>query len=102
MRQLLSGIAVAALLATGLPVIAQAADADARTGATMAPDTAGQAGTMKAKHHRQRHDAMMQERRGSSADDTMADQLNRQELQQLGQASSGAATSTGSSTAPRQ
>jgi hypothetical protein len=101
MRQLLSGIAVAALLATGLPVIAQAAD-DARTGATMAPDTAGQTGKMKAKHHRQRHDAMMPQRRGSSADDTMADQLNRQELQQLGQASSGAATGTGSSTAPRQ
>jgi hypothetical protein len=101
MRHFLSGIAVAAFLATGLPVIAQAAD-DAHSGATMAPDTADQTGKMKAKHHRLRHDAVMQERRGSSVDDTMADQLNRQELQQLGQAPADATTSTGSSAAPRQ
>jgi hypothetical protein len=101
MRHLLSGIAVAAFLATGLPVIAQAADS-AGSGPTMAPDTAGQAGKMKAKHHRLRHEARMEERRGNASDDTMADQLNRQELQQLGQASPGAATSTGSSTPPRQ
>jgi hypothetical protein len=101
MRHFLSGIAVAAFLATGLPVIAQAAD-DAHSGATMAPDTADQTGKMKAKHHRQRHDALMQQRRTGSPDDSMADELNRQQLQQLGQASPGAATSTGSSAAPKQ
>jgi hypothetical protein len=101
MRHLLSGIAVAAFLATGLPVVAQAAD-DAHSGATVAPDTTGQTGKMKAKHHRQRHDATMEQRRGGSPDDYMAEELNRQQLQQLGQAPAGPASSTGSSAAPKQ
>jgi hypothetical protein len=97
MRQLLSGIAVAALLAAGLPAIAQAAaDDHTSSGATMAPDSANQAVKAKAKH--KRHGATAAQRHATAREDTMAEQLNQQELQQLGPAP--AATSSGSSAQP--
>jgi hypothetical protein len=100
MRQLLSGVAVAALLATGLPAITQAADDHSSSGATMAPDSTGQAVKAKAKH--KRSEVTAEKRRTGSPDDYMAEELNRQQLQQLGQAPTGPGPSTGSSTSPKQ
>jgi hypothetical protein len=98
MRQLLSGVAVAALLAIGLPAIAQAAaDDHSASAATTAPDSTGQTAKAKAKHVRRE---AAQQRHTSSPEDSMAEQLNQRELQQLG--SSPAATSSGSSAQPQQ
>lgn len=99
MRHLLSGIAVAALLATGLPAVA---NDDAGSGATMAPDTAAPTVKAKPKHFERRGKTMTQQRHTRSPDDSMAEQLNRQELRQLGQGPADAATSTGSSVPPRR
>jgi hypothetical protein len=98
MRQLLGGIALAALLGVTLPAVA---NDNLESGATAAPDTNAQ--TLKAKPKRvekRRDDAMMQQRRTSSPNDTLAEPLNRRELQELAPAD--AATSTGSSITPRQ
>jgi hypothetical protein len=98
MRHLLGGIALAALLATSLPAVA---NDNLGSGATVAPDANAQ--TLKAKPKRvekRRGDAMIQQRRTNSPNDTMAEQLNRRELQELAPAD--AATSTGSSITPRQ
>ena len=98
MRHLLGGIALAALLVTSLPAVA---NDNTGSGATAAPDSNAQ--TLKAtpsRAEKRRGDAMMQHRRASSPNDTMAEQLNRRELQELAPAD--AATGTGSSITPRQ
>lgn len=99
MRHLLGGVALAALLAAGLPAAAQtngATQPNAQTGAST-DDT----GTMaKGKHAK--HQATARQR--ASSDDNIAEQLNRQELQRITQnaAPASGSTTTGTGMTPRQ
>jgi len=83
MRHLLGGVAIAALLAAGLPAAAQNAGTDQQ----QAPATT--------HHHAAKHKAMhssqhAQAKKGTraSSSDNMAEELNRQELDRLSQANS--------------
>lgn len=105
MKHLLSGVALAALLTTALPAMAQTSSsgtsANPQSGATTPSDSMGKSsgsgGKSAAKHR-------------STPSDNMAEELNRQELQRVqsgGQAASGnsqapsaAAPASGQSQAP--
>jgi hypothetical protein len=108
MKHLLSGVALAALLTAGLPVLAQTTSTDkpspaapsttgakssmptgtdsAQSGATSPSDSTGKSG----KHARRSGAAA---KHGQSPSDNMAEELNRQELQRM---QSGGQTTTGS------
>jgi hypothetical protein len=123
---LLGGVAIAALVAAGLSAAAQTSTTDrtsgaqtgatatgqagtssgasSRSGATTPSDTSAQTGTStsKSKHSAKAkrtkgEQAMAQHRGGRSPEDTMAEELNRQELQKL-QQSAGQLPSSGTST----
>jgi hypothetical protein len=130
MRHLLGGVAIAALIAAGLPAMAQTSSTDRpvsapkatnqntpmtpgnegqnasptdqrhpstsnqltntpQSGATMPSETGTQTGESKAGKHAGKHrgtQAMASERRGgSSAQDNMAEELNRKELERVEQ-----------------
>jgi len=79
MRQLLSGVALATLLAAALPAVAQTVAADQRS-ARAADQDQGAAAT-KPAGHKMHHGATTK----GSAEDSMADALNRQELDRINQ-----------------
>jgi hypothetical protein len=113
MRQFLSGAALAALLAAGLPAAAQtggtaqpntppasasqptpAAPAHrdmssnpGRTGASQASDAAGEPRTKAKSKHAAKHRSLARRKASSSPNDNVAEALNRQELAKIQQAS---------------
>jgi hypothetical protein len=91
MRHLLGGVAIAALLAAGLPAAAQNADTDQQ----QAPTTTHHknAGKHMTKHSSQQAKAK-KGAKGSSGDN-MAEELNRQELERLSQGTSNMPASGG-------
>src|SRR5579883_1714586 len=102
MKRLLTGVAVAALMAAGLPALAQSDNSDqmkkpaqstSRSGASAQntkqatpSDAAAQSGastpSSSAKKHARKHQSA-NARGGRSPEDNMAEELNRQELQRL-------------------
>jgi hypothetical protein len=78
MKYLLSGVAIVALLAAALPATAQGTNP-----AATAPSASGK---HPGKHAG--HKSTAQSRRGAKAEDTSADELNRQELDRLAQTGS--------------
>jgi hypothetical protein len=95
MRHLLGGVAIAALIAAGLPAMAQTSSTDRPTSAPSATNTPQSGATMpsdtgdqpKAKKHtgKNRGAQAMTQRRGGSPQDNIAEELNRQELQRVEQ-----------------
>jgi len=102
MRHLLGGIALAALLAAGLPAAAQTSSTrqpttppatSAQSGTSQSQVAADETGTStKAKgKHAAKHHTMAQ--RGGSSEDNIAEELNRQELEKLQQGTPTSGTS---------
>jgi hypothetical protein len=77
MKYLLSGVAIAALLAAALPATAQG------TNPAPAPSASGKHSGKHAGHK-----STAQNKRGAKGEDTSADELNRQELDRLAQTAS--------------
>jgi hypothetical protein len=95
MKNTLGSVAIAALIAGAVPALAQTSGAtqplppsSVQSGAPMRPDASG---TSTPRHHARKH-AMAPNDKGPTSDDNIADQLNRQELQQLGATPGGAAS----------
>lgn len=94
MRHLLGGVAIAALLAAGLPAAAQNTGTDQQTAPSEQHHPA-----MSGKHATKRaHHAQSASKKGASQDN-MAEELNRQELQRIAQGGGGQAPGSGT-TAP--
>ena len=104
MRYLLGGVAIAALIAAGMPAMAQTSSTQRpssapsatnqntpQSGATMPSDTGEQpkAGKHAGKHHGMQSTA---QRRGGSSQDNIAEELNRQELQRIEQGTASGST----------
>jgi Flp pilus assembly protein TadB len=83
MRHLLGGVAIAALLAAGLPAAAQNAGTDQQ----QAPATTHHS-MHKAKHSSQHAQAKAKKGARASSNDNMAEELNRQELERVSQGTS--------------
>jgi hypothetical protein len=102
MRHLLGGVALAALLAAGLPAAAQnssktqpttppaASDQGGMSQSPAASDETGASTKAKGKHAGRHH--TMASNRGAS-EDNIAEELNRQELQKLQQGAPSSGTS---------
>jgi hypothetical protein len=87
MRHLLGGVAIAALLAAGLPAAAQNAGTDQQ----QAPGTMQHKSTTKHKaKHPSQHAQKTKAKKGAKASskDNMAEELNRQELERVSQGTS--------------
>lgn len=99
MKNTLGGLAIAAVIASVLPATAQTSDASqplppssVQSGGPMRPEMSG---TTAPRRHARRHAAPRRDK-GPTSEDNVADQLNRQELQQLGVTPDG--TASGSTT----
>lgn len=83
MRHLLGGVAIAALLAAGLPAAGQNAGTDQQ----QAPGTMQHKSTAKHKAKQPGQHAQTKAKKGAkaSSQDNMAEELNRQELERVSQ-----------------
>jgi hypothetical protein len=79
MKHLLSGVALAALLTAGLPVMAQTGSGSTKQPAAAQTGATTSAGSMD----KSSNSAKSGGKHGASASDHMAAQLNKQELQRL-------------------
>lgn len=95
MKYLLSGAAIAALLALALPATAQTTN-----DTTSKPAASGAMSSGKHAGKHVSHKATTRTKRGATAEDTSANELNRRELDRLAQ-TGGAGAGTGTTTAPR-
>ncbi|MGO8918270.1 MAG: hypothetical protein ACLQJR_20415 [Stellaceae bacterium] len=96
MRYLLSGVALAALLATGLPTAAQTDATQPKTPpAASDQNTPAMPGTKAKAKHAGKSASMAHRRGGRASEDKSAEELNRQELARLQQT-----PNTGSSAMP--
>ena len=84
MRHLLGGVAIAALLAAGLPAAAQNAGTDEQ----QAPATTHHKSTGKHMTKHPSQQARAKKGAKGSSGDNMAEELNRQELERLSQGTS--------------
>jgi len=92
MKTILGGLAIAAVITAALPAIAQTSTAPkplppsaVQSGGPMQPEASGT--SMPRKHARR---AAAPSNRGATSQDNIADQLNAQEMQQLGVTQGGA------------
>ncbi len=111
MKRLLTGVAVAALMAAGLPALAQSDNTDqmkkpaqstsrnagnaaqqsapsdtaAQSGASTPSDNSSSSSPSTSKNHARAKHQTAHARGGRTAEDNMAEELNRQELQRLTQ-----------------
>ena len=83
MRHLLGGVAIAALLAAGLPAAAQNAGTDQQQAPAMTHHGMAKHKAMHSSQH-----ARAKKGTSASSNDNMAEELNRQELDRLSQANS--------------
>jgi hypothetical protein len=94
MKYLLSGAAIAALLAAAWPATAQTA-----TDTTSKPAASGAMSSGKHTGKHANRTSTARNKRGSTAEDTSADELNRQELDRIAQRR-GTGAGAGTTTAP--